>query len=350
MVMRPINSLFFLLPLLCTGSANAQNSASSTLHVRQGPPSRTIYLNVEVTRKPGEPVAGLQQKDFTLFDNKTPTEITSFQAYDGSQEPVEVVLLIDSINVGFQEVAQERIGITKYLQADGGHLPHPTALAVLTNQGIEIGSSTRDGNALAKLLGEHSIGLRSIGRSGGIQGAGERFQDSIKALGTLLDHESARPGRKIVLWISPGWPLLSGPGMNLSSPDREELFNDITRLSTQLRETQTTICSINPLGTNEPVANVYFYQQFLKGVKKPSDVSIANLALQVLATQTGGIVLNSNDISGLLQECVADTGAYYRISFEPPPTTRLDVYHPLKITVSEPGLTVNTSTGYYDQP
>jgi VWFA-related protein len=221
---------------------------------------------------------------------------------------------------------------------------------VLTDQGIEIGSYTHDGNALAKLLSEHSIGLRSIGRAGGVQGAGERFQDSIKALGTLLTYESTRPGRKIVLWTSPGWPLLSGPGFNLSTSDQEKLFNDITQLSTQLRETQTTICSINPLGTNEPLANVYFYQQFLNGVKKPSEVSIANLSLQVLATQTGGSVLNSNDISGLLEQCVADTGAYYRISFEPPPTTHVDIYHPLKITVSEPGLTVNTSTGYYDEP
>jgi hypothetical protein len=76
----------------------------------------------------------------------------------------------------------------------------------------------------------------------------------------------------------------------------------------------------------------------------------ANLSLQVLATQTGRLVLNGNDISWLLEQCVADTGTDDRISFEPPPTERRDVYHPLKIVVSQPGLTVYTSTGYYDQP
>jgi hypothetical protein len=121
-------------------------------------------------------------------------------------------------------------------------------------------------------------------------------------------------------------------------------------LSTQLRETQTIIHSVNPLGTNESPASVFYYQQFLNGVKKPSEVSIANLSLQVIATQTGGLVVNSNDISWLLEQCVADTGAYYRISFEPPPTERRDVYHPLKVVVSKPGVTVSTSTGYYDQP
>jgi len=347
---HPIRFLFLLLPLLCAGSANAQDSASSTLHARPGPPSRTVYLDVEVTRKPGQPVAGLQQKDFTLQDNKAPAEITSFHAYDGSQVPTEVVLLIDSVNVGAQEVAQERIGITKYLQANGGQLPHATALAVLADKGIEIGSYTRDGNALAKQLSEHTIGLRSIGNSGGLPGASERFQDSITALRMLLAYESARPGRKIVLWVSPGWPLLSGPRIDLSSSNQEKLFDEITLLSTQLRETQTTIHSINPLGTNESLGSVFYYQQFLNGVKKPSDVSIGDLSLQVLATQTGGLVLNSNDISWLLEQCVADTGTYYRISFEPPPTERRDVYHPLKVVVSKASLTVSTSTGYYDQP
>ena len=350
MATRRLRFLFLLLPLLCAGSVNAQDSASLTLHARPGPPSRTISLDVEVTRKPGEPVAGLQQKDFTILDNKAPMEITSFHAYDGSQAPAEVVLLIDSINVGAPEVAQERIGITRYLQAKGGQLPHPTALAVLSDKGIEIGGYTRDGNGLAKLLNEQTIGLRSIGRSGGLPGASERFQDSITALRMLLAYEAARPGRKIVLWVSPGWPLLSGPRINLSDSDQEKIFGDITLLSTQLRETQTTIHSINPLGTNESLGSVFYYQQFLNGVKKPSEVSIGDLSLQVLATQTGGLVLTSNDISWLLEQCVADSGIYYRLSFEPPPTERRDVYHPLKVVVSQPGVTVSTSTSYYDQP
>jgi len=61
-------------------------------------------------------------------------------------------------------------------------------------------------------------------------------------------------------------------------------------------------------------------------------------------------VRNSTGVSGLLQECVADNVAYYRLSFEPPPTEKRDVYHALKVTVAKPGLTVATSTGYYAEP
>ena len=94
----------------------------------------------------------------------------------------------------------------------------------------------------------------------------------------------------------------------------------------------------------------FYYQIFTKSVKKSPEVAVGNLALQVLANETGGLVLNSTNLAGLLQECVEDNVAYYRLSFEPPPTEKRDVYHPLKVTVAKPGVTVATSTGYYDQP
>ena len=70
-----------------------QQTPASTLHRRTAPPVRTIHLDVVVTRKDGKPVSGLQAKDFTLLDNKTPLPIGSFQAYEGEQAPVQVVML-----------------------------------------------------------------------------------------------------------------------------------------------------------------------------------------------------------------------------------------------------------------
>jgi VWFA-related protein len=345
------------LPLIATlvlgvGAASAQQQPDSTvLHARSGPLSRTISLDVVVTRKPGEPVTGLEQKDFAVLDDKSPREITSFEAVDGARQPVEAILLIDSINTGYTVVAQERIQIDKFLRANGGKLALPTALAVFGDKGIQIqGAYSRDGNGLATALDNYTIGLREIGRSAGVNGATERLNDSLKALRTLAMYESKRPGRKIILWVSPGWPLLSGPGVNLTNDQRMSIFNQITWYSTTLREAQTTLYSVDPLGVSEPVAEVFYYQQFTGGVKKPSEVNIGNMSLQVIATQTGGLVLNSSDISGPLAECVADNDAYYRISFEPAPTETRHVYRQLKVTVAKPGLTVSTSTGYYAEP
>src|SRR4051812_44281125 len=51
-----------------------------------GAPVGQIRLDVLVTDAAGQPVAGLEQRDFTLLDNNKPQEIRSFQAVDGSAD------------------------------------------------------------------------------------------------------------------------------------------------------------------------------------------------------------------------------------------------------------------------
>jgi VWFA-related protein len=328
-----------------------QRADSSVLHARTGPPTRTISLDVVVTSKPGQPVTGLEQKDFTLWDEKTPREITSFEAVDERKQPVQAILLIDGVNTGYTEIAGERIEIDKFLRANGGKLALPISLAVFGDRGIKMqGGYSRDGNALADALAKYTISLREIGRSAGFQGAAERLNDSLKAMRTLVAYESQRPGRKIILWVSPGWASLSGPGVDLTGDQRTQIFNDITFFSTALREARTSVYAIDPLGVGESVERALSYEQFTNGVRKPSDDNIGDLMLQVIANETGGLVRNSTGVSGLLQESVADNVAYYRLSFEPPPTEKRDVYHSLKVTVAKPGVTVATSTGYYAEP
>lgn len=345
-----------VLPLIAAlvvgaGAGRAQEGASSGLHARQGPPSRTIHLDVLVTRKGGEAVAGLQAKDFTLLDDKKPREITSFEAVDAAKDPVEAILVIDDVNTPFTVIAQERIQIDKFLRANGGKLALPLTLAVLTDTGVQMQNGyTLDGNAVAASLDKYTIGLRQIGRSAGADGASERFDDSLKAVRTFATYESQRPGRKIILWLSPGWPLLSGPGIDLTDKQQEMFFNEITWLSTELRESQTTLYAVDPLGVDESVDRAVSYEAFKGAVKKRSQVNIGNLALQVLALHTGGEVLNSSDISEPLKQCEGENLAYYRIAFEPPPTESRDVYHELKVAVGDPGLIAHTSTGYYAQP
>lgn len=333
------------------GAGRAQEGASTELHARQGPPSRTIHLDVTVTNRAGEAVAGLTAKDFTLLDDKKPVAIESFEEADTAKHPVEAILLIDSVNTPYTEVSEMRIQIDKFLRANGGKLPLPLAVAVLTNTGIKLQNGyTRDGAALADSLAKYTIGLREIGRSAGVDGAAERLNDSLKALRMLTGYEAQRPGRKIILWISPGWPLLSGPRIDLTDSQQGTFFNEITWFSTQLREAQTTIYAVNPLGVGESVAQAFYYEQFTKAVRKPSQVQIGDLGLQVLALQTGGEAVNSTDVAGLLEACAKENQAYYRISFEPPATEHRDVYHELKVAVQDPGLTAHTSSGYYAEP
>lgn len=164
-----------------------------------------IRLDVTAMTRASVPANGLQQKDFTILDNKVPQTITSFRALREREAPVEVLLVIDDVNTGFSRIAFERSEIGRFLTSDGGNLSHPTALAVVADTGIQIQDEYRtDGKALTSVLDQYMIGQHTIPRSGGIYTAEERFQVSLVALHQIVLHEIRRPGRKMVLWVSPG--------------------------------------------------------------------------------------------------------------------------------------------------
>jgi VWFA-related protein len=93
------------------------------------------------------------------------------------------------------------------------------------------------------------------------------------------------------------------------------------------------------------------YQDYLKGVASPLRADTGDLALKVLALQSGGRILGpDNDLAGQIGMCVAEANAFYTISFNPPGAEHANEYHDLKVQLSQPGLTARTNTGYYNQP
>jgi VWFA-related protein len=338
--------LLIFAPMLFVAVLSAQQKTPPTPAA-----AATIDLDVVVTPRTGPPVADLQQQDFTVLDNKSPQHITSFHAFGGSQAPIQVILVIDAVNLPYERIAYERGEIDKFLHANGGRLAYPTSVAFFTDKGIQVqqGFST-NGIELSSSVDSYAVGLRDIRRSSQFE-ASDRFQLSINALRSLVGSVADRPNRKIVLWISPGWPLLSGPGVYLDSRQQNQLFSTVVDLSTQLRQAHVTLYSVNPIGAEESVGRTFYYQDFVKGVAKPGQVQVGDLSVQVLATQSGGLVLNgSNNITGLLEQCLADTEAYYELSFSPAPSDHRDEYHHLTIQVAKPGLTARTRDGYYSQP
>jgi VWFA-related protein len=337
--------LVFAALLFACGAYAGQNNSPT-------PSTGRIYLNVVVAHKSEPPVGDLQQQDFTVLDNKKPQTITSFRAVDGSQAPIEVVLVIDAVNVDYPVVAYERSQIDKFLRAEGGQLSHSISLMLLTDTGIQnIADFSKDGNKLAGSLDQSVIGLRFLLRSAGFYGAAERFQVSLTGLQQLVAREAQKPGRKFVLFISPGWPLLSGPNVQLDNHEQEMLFGDIVYFSTVLRRGGVTLYSVDPIGTRESVDRETYWQNFTNGVSKPGQVEMGNLGLQVIATQSGGLVLNSsNDIAAMLNNCFADARAYYEISFAPAPGEKPNEYHRLQIRVAKSGLNARTWQSYYSNP
>jgi VWFA-related protein len=317
---------------------------------------RRITLDVVVTDKSGHPVPGLQQQDFTVLDDKQPQTILSFRAVDATSKaadfPRQAILLADAVNASFQSLGSARQQVEKFLRQDGGHLPIPMSLLFLTDSSTQVQPvATSDGNALAESLNSTQSSLRTIGRSQGFYGGADRVQISLRTLEGLASYEATQPGRKLLIWLSPGWPLLSGANVELSKKDQESIFNLVVELSGALREARITLYSVDPLGVADAGGpETFYYQSFLKGVPSANRVQNGNLGLQVLAAQSGGRVLNSsNDIANSIAGCVLDATAFYTLTFDSPPADHPNEYHSLQVKIDKSGLTARTRTGYYAQ-
>ena len=177
-----------------------------------GSPEGKIKLDVLVTDEAGRPVAGLEQKDFTLLDNKKPRPILSFRAVDGAlgagkgDPPVEVVLLLDITNTPLAVVGNERNQIESFLRRNGGRLTQPTSLMIFDDRGVKgQPQPTKDGNRLADELNKADSTMHSMLLTE--QTEPNRTTLSLNALQQITDAEN-KSGRTILIWIGYGWPIL----------------------------------------------------------------------------------------------------------------------------------------------
>ena len=317
-------------------------------------PEGKIKLDVVVDDGTGKPVLELQPWDFKIFDNSQPRKVLSFRAYDGvtvmPDPPVEVILVMDTLNLPFQQVAFVRGEIDQFLRQNGGKLKQPLTLILLTDAGIRFQPRpSTDGNAIASVVDGIKGSVSVINSAMGGEGYVERFQRSARAMDNIAQNEARKPGRKLLIWVGPGWPILNRPSDGYSDKEQRRNFDNIIELSTALRQARITAYSVAPSSAANP--NPLLYKSFLNPVKNYRDADFGNMALKVLVTQTGGKISGpDNDLAGQINRCIEDANVFYRISFDPPAAEHADEYHDLKVTVDKPGVMVRTNSGYYNQP
>jgi VWFA-related protein len=341
----------------------AQQKADPELKERPPAPTRhagvvagegRIGLDVVVTDAAGKRVSELQPWDFKVLDNGQPRKILTFRAYRGTtmkpDPPVEIILVLDTVNLPFSQLAFVRDQLEQFLRQGGGRLKQPVLLVLFTDAGLRLQQRpTLDGNAEANVVKQIKGNLRAINPAMGGEGMVEQFVLSAHQLASIAENEALRPGRKLLIWVGPGWPMLNRPSDVYSDRDHRRNFEGIVELWTKLREARMPVYSVSPASDGSP--DTLTYQNFLKPVRTWREAESSNLALKVLATQSGGLVLGpDNDLVGQIARCVEDADGFYRLSFDSPPAAQPDEYHELQLLVDKPGAMVRTTIGYYDQP
>ena len=354
-----------LLTIICSLASSLR--AQAVVTVPPGQPSEltlpvagqtTLTLDVVVGSRSKDPAPTLSQTDFQVLDNGRPVTIKSFHA-PAQNAQFGVILVLDTVNANYTSVAYQRDQLDKFFTANGGQLAHPTTLAIMTDKGVELqdGFST-DGAALKKELDDYTVALRTIRRDAGIYGAEDRQQLGISALQLIAQKELSVPARKVVIFISPGWPLISGPGIQLTDKQQSAILRTVVSLNNLLQQARVTVYDVNPFGAQESVLASNYYESFTKPVASPSRVDLADLALQVESEQSGGLVrLGTTDLAKQIALCQQDAASAYQVTFVPNPEEspahdKNSPYqlHTLQVKVTPDDLKARTRAQFYTQP
>lgn len=344
--------------------------------------SHHIIFDVAVTDTAEHPVPGLTASDFTVLAGGQSQTITSFRILDhDDNQPPHAILLLDAENNSTHNYGDQRKAVEKFLAQSHGALPLPVAIAYLSDSGMEVQPASRDANVL---LSEVRALPREVHETGstntpyremetGVRTAGslpatppsvrhssqpqedqnQRFLLSIAELEKLAVRQQEVPGRVIVIWIGPGWPLLNGPGFRPDTPAvQSSFFDHMIGISTEIRVAQMTLNAVSSPDTlRDAGLPKDEYNSLFAGVTAPAQASAGHLSLQVLAVQSGGQVLDHDkDVAAEIAQCLAGAASRYQLSFESSPSTQPEEYRPIEVKVDRAGVTVRTNAGYYAEP
>ncbi|HXY38161.1 MAG TPA: VWA domain-containing protein [Vicinamibacteria bacterium] len=162
---------------------------------------------------------------------------------------------------------------------------------------------------------------------------------SLRTLREMLRAVVALPGRKEVVFVSEGFP--ADPSIDLFREVRQEAAR-----------TNAAIHYFDPRGlTTGP--------EFLTGAATTSGVTGAALAMtlalwqvedggtKALADETGGRVLQTNDLVAGLTKVADESRVTYLLGYEPTNPKRDGGYRKLRVEVRRPGLEVRARAGYF---
>lgn len=330
--------------------------------------ARLVVLDVVVTDKGGNLVPGLTKDDFTVYEDKAPQTIRSFEAPEQHRLPANVsiqstadlakapnapvtVLVLDELNTRFEDMAFARQALEKYLNAQPATLTQPTALIAATNTKFQLLEDfTLDRGAVLAALKKHfpEYPWRLMNSGKGGPGAAERLAMSLGSLEQIAEATSGHAGRKNIVWVGRGFPAV-----NLQdSTDREtaSIQNAIQHVIDVMRDARITLTTIDPTANTTAIVDIETPEDLdMAEGENGEDPMTGQVNFQLLAPATGGrVYLSRNDVDAEIGTSIRDGGSYYTLSYTP--TGASDAakpYRSIRIKMNRPGLTATTRDGYY---
>ena len=163
-----------------------------------------------------------------------------------------------------------------------------------------------------------------------------RVQVTYSALNTAATQLSRVPGRKSIVWLTDGVPLVLGPNRTY---DGKEL--DFTPLMRRMCEAfdraGVSIYSVRQVMMGSP-----------NGMGGPNRTGLESIdTLNQFAGLTGGRPDAGKDIGAAVRQSIIDMRTSYEVGYYPVQRNWDNKFHKLRVTCTRKGVRIQTKTGYY---
>jgi VWFA-related protein len=356
-----------------------------------------VSLDVFVTDKKGKPLTGLTKEDFEIYEDGKPVEITNFYAESRPEasppgeaagrpedQKLHLVVFVDDVNMEPQGRARILRDLPGFL--DRSLSPGDKVMLVRFNQALEIrrsfttdyGQIRTDIAALEELSSDakkyeqsraHALEdiVNAIEVHGGwgppaesrIQSWAEQeglmVKGSLAALDAVVGWLAGVRGRKAILYVSDGLPLVPGDDLYYWASIRSgyRAGQRISGLGTISNDLSERFREVTARASRNRVA---FYPIEAYGVRtvrgtalQEATVTSRQNGLRFLADDTGGrAMLNAADPVAALNLMSEDLAAYYSLGYQPRREGD-DREHKVEVKVKVKGARVRHRQWYKDK-
>jgi VWFA-related protein len=421
--MRKLDRTFAAgLLLLCAAAAFAQQKPAqpdvADQDIGEIVNVNVVNVDVYVTDKSGKRIQGLTRNDFEIYENGKRVEVTNFYAVEGGKakmigdEPVpavqpgqpgppgvakapalpedqrlRLIVYIDNFNLhpfnrnrvmrdlraflGTKLNRDDQVMLMTYdrelhvrrtFTSDPGLVNDALVdLEKISAQAVHADSERRD--ALRNIEDSRSV-TEAMGYARSY--AQSTFNDlsfSLNALKEMVSSLAGMPGRKAVLYVSDGLPMIAGEDVYYAVQSK---YGEQSTGLTQIMEFDTSR-RLTELTATANANRVTFYTIDAAGLRVYSSISaenatagqgvyvdsiqISNLQapLQMLAERTGGVaIINANQVGPHLEKLAQDFGTYYSLGYSPPHYGD-GRYYKIEVKVKQKALQVRHREGYRDK-
>jgi VWFA-related protein len=402
-------------------SAQQPASESETLSST----TELVLVPAQVKGHDGKPLLGLKQEDFVVRSDGKPQPIRVFEqmtqtpatAANQPAAPVPpnivlnvpnqgmpdqiLIIAIDLVNTAYLDQTRAKQQLIKYLSAQSPQ--QHFALVAITKDGLQqIHNFSSDPAVLLEALkrvesttdkdiadqqtlldtavtaAEFSSQLTSTDEYTSMMSAFKNEQiygayaqkiaarATLTALMQIAQAYAGVPGRKSVIWLTGGMPILvynpvaGGAKGNSALNADTDLLDDYDQAWTALNNSNVAIYGINLKGisTNRTyqgsgmqaaMHNPIYQTRANSGMVSP--FSENDEAIQLLSDATGGKPCTANlDLKDCIDQAVADSASYYMLGFYVPQQERKAGRHKLEVKLTSERGTVRSRSSYYLAP